>query len=266
MNRQRHWRPTLATVSLLIGGQLSAVSLFSALHPQSVRAAELERIRERGWLQVGVLECLPPLACRTAAGEWQGFEVDLARQLARELLGTESAVRFTPLRTTQRLEAVIEGQVGLAIAQIGITPSRQRVVRFSPPYYSDATGLLAVPVARLPERPSVAVLQGSRSLETLRASALPFALVPVPDYATARQQLQSARVQAIAADVTVLVGWKQAYPNWTLLPQRLGASGLGIVTAKGRESDALATAIDRTVRRWQESGQLQSWARRWGLP
>jgi polar amino acid transport system substrate-binding protein len=261
MNRQRHWRSILATVSLLIGGQLSAVPLFSALAPQPVEAADLERIRQRGWLLVGVLECLPPLACRNAAGEWQGFEVDLARQLAKDLLGAENAVRFTPLRTTQRLEAVIEGQVDLAIAQVGITPSRQRVVRFSPPYYFDATGLLAAPVTRLPDRPSVAVLQGSRSLETLRASALPFALVPVPDYATARQQLESAQVQAIAADVTVLVGWQQAHPAWTLLPQRLG-----IVTAKGRESDALATVIDRTVRRWQASGQLQTWARRWGLP
>lgn len=71
-----------------------------------------------------------------------GFEIDIARGLARELLGDENAVVFVPLFNQQRLLAVIDNQVDFVIASVTLNSSRQQVVDFSDYYYLSATGIV----------------------------------------------------------------------------------------------------------------------------
>lgn len=82
------------TVSLLIG--------FGVATSQG-QAAELDEIRRRGYIVVGVKDNLRPLGFRDEAGELEGLEIDLAHWLAEQLLGDAEAIVFQPLTNQERL-------------------------------------------------------------------------------------------------------------------------------------------------------------------
>lgn len=94
---------------------LIAGSVFTV--PQVAEAAELEEIQQRGYLIVAVKDNVPPLGFRNEAGELVGLEVDLARRLAQELLGRSDAVVLQPVANQERLDAVLQGEVDMAIAE-----------------------------------------------------------------------------------------------------------------------------------------------------
>lgn len=50
-----------------------------------------------------------------------GFEIDLARRLAQDLLGDPQAVRLVPLAHRDRLYALLNDEVDLVVAQLTAT-------------------------------------------------------------------------------------------------------------------------------------------------
>ena len=97
-----------------------------------------------------------------------GFEIDIARRLAADLLGDETAVEFVPVSNVERLDAVLEGRVDIAIAAITLTESRRRLVNFSDPYYLDGTAFLVYPATPADGNPSASQPTQIRQIQTLR--------------------------------------------------------------------------------------------------
>ena len=73
---------------------------------------------------------------------------------------------FEVVPNRDRLQAVLEDRVDVAIAGVTLTPDRMRLVRFSPPYYLDGTGILVPGGDEVPELADlrlsrIGLLQGS---------------------------------------------------------------------------------------------------------
>ncbi len=236
----------------------------------SARAAELQAIQQRGYLIVAVKDNLRPLGFRDDLGNPQGLEIDLAQQLAAELLGRPDAIRWKPVANSDRLKVVIEGQVDLTIARVTATPMRSRIVSFSIPYYMDGIALVTkdTSVQRLGdvERRTVAVLNGSSTIAKVRYALPKAELVGVNSYQQARSLLESGGAAAFAADASVLTGWVQAYTQYRLLPTLLSAEPLCVVMPKGVQYDELRRRVNSAIARWKAEGWLQQRAIYWGLP
>ena len=102
-------------ISLPVVGHVVGTVL-SRSETRTAVAAELSEIRDRGHLIIGIKNNRPPLGFVNEAGEISGFEVDIARQLAADLLGDASAIEFVPLSNVDRLNSVLEERVDIAIA------------------------------------------------------------------------------------------------------------------------------------------------------
>lgn len=63
----------------------------------SASAAELPKIQRRGYMSIAVKNNLRPLGFSDANGNLQGLEIDLATQLAVDLLGKPNAVKLQPV-------------------------------------------------------------------------------------------------------------------------------------------------------------------------
>jgi len=252
------------SLAILLSWPAASVQV-AALH-----AADLTAIRERGRLIVAVKDNTRPLGFRDAAGNLQGFEIDLARALARELLGDPAAVELRPLNNRDRLPAVFNGEVDLAIACLTATPARARLVDFSRAYYFDSTGF----VTRQPEVQRFSDLVGRRVLVLNPSStiaiirhALPQAdLTGVASYQEALELLEAGQAAAFAADRSVLAGWVQEYPRYRLLPNRLQGTALAIALPRGLQYAELHREVNAAIARWQASGWLDSRRDYWGLP
>lgn len=67
-------------------------------------SAVLRRIRRRGYLVVGVRPDVPGFGYRDPrSGTFQGLEIDLAREIARQILGDPDKVRFRAVTTAERI-------------------------------------------------------------------------------------------------------------------------------------------------------------------
>ncbi|MFB2937761.1 transporter substrate-binding domain-containing protein [Aerosakkonemataceae cyanobacterium BLCC-F154] len=235
-----------------------------------VNAAELKEIQQRGYLIVAVKDNLRPLSFRDAAGNLQGLEIDLAKRLAQEILGNSEAIKFVPVTNRDRLRVVLEGQVDLTIARVTATAARQRVVRFSIPYYMDGIALVTKEpnVQRLGDltQQKIAILKGSSTIAKLRFILPKAQLVGVDSYQEGRSLLESNGAVAFAADVSVLTGWVQKYPEYRLLPTLLSAEPLAVVMPKGIQYDDLRRVVNEAIDRGKKQGWLPQLATSWGLP
>lgn len=83
-------------------------------------------------LRVGVRTGYPPFAFEDATGALQGFEIELAHQLAGSL-GVEPV--FVVVTPANRLALLGEGRVDLVIATMGHTLQRDREALFVRPHY-----------------------------------------------------------------------------------------------------------------------------------
>ncbi len=126
-----------SAVTFLVG----ALTLLGAAQ---AHAGALEAAKARGTLVVGVREDFPPLGYLDGNGKHTGFEVDLARYLARQLLGDGGTLRLVPVRAGNRITTLESGLADMLIAAVAVTEDRASVFAFSEPYFRSGT-LLLVP-------------------------------------------------------------------------------------------------------------------------
>ncbi len=105
----------------------------------------LDEIKLRGTLVCGVNDKLPGFGSVSAAGEFEGFDVDTCRAIAAAVLGDANAVEFRPLSAQERFTAVQTGEVDVLIRNTTWTSSRDTSVglNFAPTTFYDGQGFMA---------------------------------------------------------------------------------------------------------------------------
>lgn len=252
----------------VLGIFISGLSSF--LGVGSSEAADWPTIQQRGKLLVGVKADSRPLGFQDSQGNLQGFEIDIARQLGQELLGSSAAVVLEPLKNQDRLPAILDDHLDLVIARVAITPGRSRLVDFSSYYYLDGTGIVTQQpmihgLVDLTTK-KIAVLNYSSTIAVVRSTLPQAHLVGVSSYQEALTLLETGKVDAFAADNSLLIGWIQKFPHYHRLPGRLSGDALAIVMPKGLQYQELRQKVNAAIAGWRTSGWLQERIRYWGLP
>lgn len=113
---------------------LSAVVFLPAAEAS---AGTLQQVLSRNELRVGVT-LATPWAIRDDQGEFSGFEVDVARQLAADMNVDVDFLRYDYNALIRALEA---GEIDLIAAGLTITPERALHINFSRPYATGGIGM-----------------------------------------------------------------------------------------------------------------------------
>jgi len=91
----------------------------------SLAAATIDEVKKRGELVCGVnTGKLAGFAWKDDKGNWSGFDVDMCRAVAAAVLGDAGKVRFVPLDTANRLEALAQGRIDMLARNTTWTLSR----------------------------------------------------------------------------------------------------------------------------------------------
>lgn len=91
-------------------------------------------------LVVAAFPSNPPFEARNPAGEFEGFEVDVVRELGKRI---GAAVDIQPFDFQPIFAAVSSGRVDLAISTISVTPERLKSLGFLQPHF-DGDAAIAV--------------------------------------------------------------------------------------------------------------------------
>jgi len=98
----------------------------------------LDNIQKSGEIRVGV-SIMHPWVMLDKKGELIGFEIDIARQLAKDL-GVK--VIFKQYQWKQMIPALQKGEIDLIASGLSITPQRALKVNYSMPYASSGYSLV----------------------------------------------------------------------------------------------------------------------------
>ncbi|SED02580.1 polar amino acid transport system substrate-binding protein [Streptomyces sp. 2231.1] len=79
----------------------------------------------------------------TEGAELEGFDIDLVRRIAQDILGDPDAVQFKAIPTSQRIPAIQDGRVDMVVRTMTITCDRLSQVAFSAPYFKTGQQVLA---------------------------------------------------------------------------------------------------------------------------
>ncbi|WP_295624797.1 glutamate ABC transporter substrate-binding protein [uncultured Corynebacterium sp.] len=234
--------------------------------PATGPAAErIPDIVERGRIVVGVDQSLNLLGFRdSTTGELAGFEVALAREIARDIFGDPDAVEFRYVDSTERVEVLSDGRVDAVVRTMSVTPAREAEVDFSAPYLTSRAGIL-VPASAAEGRDGEAItssedLDGRRvcvsaastSEEIVRAEAPGATLLLVRSWSDCLVALQQDQADAVLSDDTILAGINDQDPATIIVRRGLSAENYAVGVADG--NDELASQVNLTMERIRADG------------
>jgi ABC-type amino acid transport substrate-binding protein len=106
----------------------------------------LAEIKKRDKMIVGVKTDFPPFGSIDAAGKNVGFDVDVAHEFAKAMLGDPNKVELVSVTSGNRIPYLQSGKIDIIIATVSVNEERKKVVEFSDPYFLSGA-LLLVPKA-----------------------------------------------------------------------------------------------------------------------
>ncbi len=183
----------------------------------------MDRVLKKGVLKVG-MSTFVPWAMKAKTGKLIGFEIDVARRLAKDM-GVE--VKFVPTKWSGIIPALMTGKFDVIIGGMGIVPQRNLKVNFSIPY--DYTGMsMAAHSQKAPgysqledfNKPDVVIAArlGSTAV-TATKKYLPRAKLRLfDDESQAYQELVNGRVHAVVGSAPTPAFQALKYPDRLYLP------------------------------------------------
>ena len=163
-------------------------------------------------LTIGVKPDQPGLGLQDSAGQYTGFDIDVATYIAKKLGATK--INWVPTLSANREAFLQQGKVDMVVATYSITAKRQKIVSFAGPYYVAHQDILvragnnSIRSADDLKGKKVCSGQGSASgdrIEALYGSKVN--LIRLPGYGDCVNQLLGGQVEAVTTDNTILAGF-----------------------------------------------------------
>jgi len=222
------------------------------------------QIKEKGELKIGTEGTYPPFTFHDETGELTGFDVDIAKEVAKR-------IGVKPVFVETQWDAMFAGldakRFDMIANQVGIRPDRQEKYDFSNPYITSAAVLV---VHKENEQlKSFDDLKGKKAAQSMTSNYADLArsygaeVVGVEGFNQAIELLSSKRVDATINDKLSVLDFLKQKPD---APVRIvathdDASQSGFMFRKG--SDPLVEAVNKALKEMMEDGTYGKISEKW---
>jgi putative glutamine transport system substrate-binding protein len=235
------------------------------------RAADdnsLDAIKKRGTIKIGVKYDAPPFGVLSPqTNQVTGFDVDIARAIAKKILGSPDKVELIQVKSDNRIPLVQNGDIDAFVATATITPARMKTIDFSNVYYRAGQSLLvkrgsAIKSYKDLDGKGVCSVQGSTPEQTIRRLVPKANVVTFETYPECLTALRGGRVDAVTTDNVILGGFEAQDPSQLELVGGLFTfEPYGIGIRKGNTS--LTKAINEVLAEMKKSGEYAKLHEKW---
>ena len=232
----------------------------------------LEKILNRDLLIVGVKTDAKPFGfISETTGEHAGFDIDVARYVAQDLLGSERKIKFVSVTPSTRIEAITSGEVDMVIATMSIVPQRQYLIDFSKPYYiAGQTALVKKDsdvrtFADLGKKTTIVVL-GTTAEKNLRRIIPTAKIIGYKTNKEAFRAFEEGVGDAISNDDTILSSFVSNHNEYKMLKNRISREPYAIGFKKSEtEDNELKRLLDIIITRMHKDGTIKELKNKWQL-
>lgn len=228
----------------------------------------MDKIIQRGKIVVGVKYDTKPFGFMNEKGFVEGFDVDLARYIAKSILGNENRIEFKQVTPSNRILALNSGEVDMVIATMSVTKQRAEVIDFSKPYYVAGQAILVPRTSKINSMSDlngkrVIVIFGSTAEKQLRLVAPDADILGFKTYTSGYSALKQGRADALTSDDTILMNFAMMDDSLKLLPTRYSKELYAVAFKKGIQSERLKSRVDFIISDMQKSGKLNQLKAKW---
>ncbi|TDT62736.1 transporter substrate-binding domain-containing protein [Fonticella tunisiensis] len=256
---------------MVFGLSLIGCSSSSQKASSSGEAQDIKAIKDRGVLRVGVKVDVPKFGYRDPkTNKIDGFEIDIARAIAKKILGDENKIEFQAVNAKTRGPLLDSGQVDIVAATFTITEERKQSYNFSDPYFTDGVGLLVKKDSGIKDLKGlngkkIGVAQSATSKKAIQEEAdklgIKVSFLEFSTYPEIKAALDSGRIDCFSVDGAILNGYLDG--STVILDERFSPQNYGIASKKG--NDALAKLVNDTIKEMKDSGEIDNLIKKWGI-
>lgn len=250
----------------LIATTLAAFTLTACDNSGSTQTTQAKdsvaQIKEKGVIRIGVFSDKPPFGYIDANGKNQGFDVEIAKEIANDLLGSPDKVEFVLTEAANRVEYLKSNKVDLVLANFTKTPERAEVVDFAEPYMNVALGVVSPKNALITD---VKQLEGKTLLVNKGTTADAYFSKNHPEIKLLKfdqntetfDALKDGRGAALAHDNALLWAWAKENPTFDVAIGTIGSEDK-IAPAVQKGNQALLDAVNKSVADLKANGKLKA--------
>ncbi|MFJ1894871.1 MULTISPECIES: glutamate ABC transporter substrate-binding protein [unclassified Streptomyces] len=252
----------------------------ASLPPSVAGGAAIDRIKARGKLIAGVDQNSFQWGYRNPeSGDLEGFDIDLVRAIAKDILGDPGDVIFRAIPTNQRIAALENDKVDVVVRTMTINCARLDQVSFSTAYFQAGQQVLAPKDSTITGYNSslagkrVCTAEGSTAYEALEKQSFGSVfkdkhdgtdadedLLTVPNQLDCLVRLQMGEVDAIVTDNALAAGQAAQDPAVELKGDKpFTTEYYGVATKKG--ADDLVARVNQVLVDYRAGGKNSPWMR-----
>ena len=215
----------------------------------------LDEIKASGKLVIGLFSDKKPFGYVDEYGEYQGYDVYLARRLADDLGVT---LEIVSVDAPNRIEFLQSFKVDIVLANFTYTAERAEQVDFALPYMKVALGVVSPDAALITEPEqlngkTLIVSKGTTAETFFEANYPEVNLLKFDSYTEAYIALIDGRGDALSTDNTEVLAWAIENPGFTVGIESLGSlDTINPAVTKGNET-LLSWINDEIVALGQEN-------------
>ena len=205
-----------------------------------------------------------------AKGDFDGYDVDLARNIAKRLVRDSKKIEFISVTPMNRLLKASTGEVDIVVSTVTITPQREEIVSFSIPYDFAGQALLVNSNSHITSisdlnNENVGVVFGTTAEKNIKNLVPNANLLGFRNYNDAYQALKSGQISAITSDDTILSRFSVSDKSVKLLPKRYSKEPYGIAFKKGDSTIKLKEYLDFAIEDMQRKNVINRLKRKWNI-
>ncbi|WP_342047303.1 glutamate ABC transporter substrate-binding protein [Bacillus sp. OTU530] len=228
----------------------------------------LEKIKKRDKLIVGVKYDTNLFGLKNpSTGKVEGFDIDIAKALAKKILGDESKVELKEVTSKTRIPMLKNGDIDMIIATMTITEERKQEVDFSDVYFKAGQALLVKKgsnikgIDDIKKGTTVLAVKGSTSAVNIRQKAPEATVLEFENYSEAFQALKAGQGDALTTDNSILLGMQKQDPNYVIAGDIFTDEPYGIAVKKGETE--LLQAVNDFLKEYNASGEYDKLYEKW---
>ena len=217
----------------------------------SAAESALDRISADGVMRAGTRANAAPFAQKTASGEFEGFSVDLLREIraaAEKTTGRTVRLELFEVTPSDRLQRVAEGELDIVCGITTPTWEREDMVDFSLPFFRDGTRIMvyrnqAGRAADLGQI-EVGVVEGTTTVAVMKDRLPGASLHMYANMGDAMRGLEMGEIDGVANVGVVLLGLAERGE-----PRR---SVVLLPRTRALETETLACVLPQNDSRWRD--------------
>ncbi|QFU87815.1 ABC transporter glutamine-binding protein GlnH precursor [Amycolatopsis sp. YIM 10] len=223
------------------------------------------RAKDDKKITIGIKFDQPGLGLQTQSGKPEGFDVDVAKYIAKELGVEESGITWKEAQSAERENLIEKGDVDFIVATYSITDKRKEKVAFAGPYFVAGQGLLVradntdITGNTALNGKKLCSVKGSTPAQKIKDEFSKEAqLQEYGKYSDCITALENGSIDAVTTDDVILAGFAAKSPGkFKLVGEAFSKEnyGVGLKKDDAESRTAIANAITKmqTDGSWKKS-------------